>query len=208
VVIMKAYETTTSTSGLDLDEVPVGMIHELLDELESGAWSEAEGIRLLLTLQRDRRPAARVAVAEAIGRMVHTLTVTEAVRILHAMSDDHDPEVREAVAQALAAWLEQCDELWQIVVVEQWAASPMRLTRQTLARAFSFPFVSLVADVVLEQLALDPTPWVRLETTRSIGARFGEDPEGFGALLRQLAADPSAKVQSEAQRCLKLALPL
>lgn len=200
---MKAIETVFQGDRARLSEAPVGAIYELLDELAQGAWSEAEGLRLLAALRGDARPAVRRAVAETVGRMVGSLTIGEAVEILHSLSDDQDEEVRGEVARALAAWLARSERLWQIVIIEQWAASPMRLTRETLAKAFSFSFETPVADLVLELLAQDPVASIRLEVVKALGSRLDLDPSGSAELLTQLAMDPKGPVRWQARRWLR-----
>jgi hypothetical protein len=200
---MKATNSLKRDPAVDIADVPVATLRELLAELADGAWTEPEGMRLLLALRTDARPAVRSAVAEAVGAAVGTLTVSEATEMLYAMSDDQAPEVRAAVAAALAIWLERAEELWQIVIVEQFAASPMRLTRETLAKALSFPFSSPVADLALELLAQDPVAAVRLEVVSAVRSRLHEDPQGYGELLRQLALDVKGPVRWQARRWLR-----
>lgn len=200
---MAAVDSVIPSDRARLAEIPVGAIRGLIGELVQGAWGEAEGLRLLTTLGRDVRPAVRREVAEAVGRLVGSAPITEAIEILRSLSDDQDDDVRDAVARALAAWLARAEELWQIIIVEEWAASPMRLTRETLVKALSIAVETPVSDLVLELLAQDPVTSIRLEVVKALGARLDVDPSGCAELLTQLAMDPKGPVRWQARRWLR-----
>ncbi len=182
-----------------LAEIPTPVIDDLLDDVEQEGWGAADLTDLANLLAEDPRKVIRRRVAELLASSHADLSASELEFVMRKLARDRDPMVRCSLARSVATWLEALGGFERADLVLDWATSVEPLVRQTVAEAMSYGIDVLAADLIVEQLARDPTPSVRREAARAAAHCYADNPELYGPLLQCLLDDPSGQVRRVAR---------
>jgi hypothetical protein len=167
-------------------------------------WNVEQQGQILHLLAGDSRPKVRALVA-TLAPTVLRASPQAAMHQVRRLSSDTSARVRHAAAKGLATLLEHALPIDRVELVCQWTVSPLATERAAIARALRARTQVLVADLAIEQLALDTDGHVRLAALRAAAARFGESPDLYRKLARDLASDSSSLVSRAAARILRQA---
>lgn len=193
--------------AVSLLDIPAAAIANVFDDdddrsRDQHTWSVEQQGQVLDLLSGDSRPEVRALVA-TLAPTVLRASPQVAMEHVRRLASDPSARVRHAAAKGLATLLERASPIDRVEHVCQWTVSPLATERAAVARALRAPTQVLVADLAIEQLALDTDSHVRLGALRAAGARFGESPELYGRLARELASDSSPLVRRAAGRLLR-----
>jgi hypothetical protein len=150
----------------------------------------------------DPRPAVRALVAEAAPTRLRR-SFEEAHELVRQLASDSSARVRHAAAKGLASLLERASPIDRVEIVCQWTVSTLATERLAIARALRAGTPVLVADLAIEQLALDDDAQVRLAAVRAAARHSGESPEFYKELALKLTLDSSRLVRRGALRLLE-----
>jgi len=139
-------------------------------------------------LRRPRHPSALAGEFDVIQR-------------IPIFDDIDDPDVRHAAAAHwLALSLERMKPLPATHVACRWALSPAPEVRHTLASALEWTFRLVGDSIIVDHLARDPSPVIRVSAVRAAWSRrptIGDD------VLLRATDDPDAQVREIARLALR-----
>ena len=110
-----------------------------------------------------------------------------------------------SAAVGLARAIERATAPERIDLVCTWALSEDPDERLALARALTWSTPVFVADLVLEQLAQDPTAVVRAAALAAVAKHFHENSAAYARIVMQCTSDPDPNVQKLARALIKRA---
>lgn len=137
-------------------------------------------------------PGLAGAVAMSSAWAGPSLTSAEELRSLARDASDH---VRISAAVGLARAIERASAPERIDLVCTWAVSEHVDERLALARALTWSTPVFVADLVLEQLASDPSAVVRGAALAAVARHFHENSAAYASVVSRCLddADPNVK---------------
>jgi HEAT repeat protein len=151
-----------------------------------------------------RNAHSRAAAAEAMANMWPE-AAPHAADELRRLARDSSDNVRVSAAVGLARAIERASAPERIDLVCTWALSQDVDERLALARALTWSTPVFVADLILEQLAGDPSAAVRAASLCAVARHFHEDSEAYVRIVSQCTEDADANVQRLARALLKRA---
>ena len=158
-----------------------------------------------LVLHSDDRSAQRRAeTAEAMANMWPDAS-REAADELRRLARDASDNVRISAAVGLARAIERANAPERIDLVCTWALSEDVDERLALARALTWSTPVFVADLVLEQLACDPSAAVRGAALAAVARHFHENSSAYVHVVSQCTEDVDGNVQKLARALMKRA---
>ncbi|HKY36539.1 MAG TPA: hypothetical protein VJN18_11405 [Polyangiaceae bacterium] len=196
--------TAGTADAKSLRELPTEVLCELIDETQRTEPGHPHKARVLSLLLDDEREAVRAQVAQAMGSL-WPQPVGDAAGELRRLSRDESDSVRVSAAVGLARAIERATAPERIDLVCTWALSEDPDERLALARALTWSTPVFVADLVLEQLAQDPTPVVRAAALAAVAKHFHENSATYARIVRQCTSDPDRNVQKLARALIKRA---
>jgi HEAT repeat protein len=158
--------SASAAAAADLDQIPRGMLEDLLDDLEGDDWQERDLVRLVDLLLGDQRPEVRLHAAQLLGKPPGTRSPRREALLRRACADPN-PEVRRTACSALGTWLRGLCPFQQVDVLLGLGTDGSATLREAAARVVGAGLDAPLADTVLEQLARDPEPSVRRAARRA-----------------------------------------
>jgi hypothetical protein len=196
------------TAGLDpgpgLQELPVQVVTELAEEAVGSDWESDDRRRLLRLLANDPRAPVRARVADVAGAVCDP-TCEGAHEVLRDLVTDRVQRVREAVAHGLAELLGRASPCERTAIACEWVLSPEPSVRAAVASSLGMlgqrvPVV--LSDLMLEVLATDDEPKVRVRAASALAQAVAHDPRANIGLLRRLVYDTDRNVREIARDAL------
>lgn len=124
---------------------------------------------------------------------------------LRRQARDASDHVRISAAVGLARAIERANAPERIDLVCTWAVSDDVDERLALARALTWSTPVFVADLVLEQLACDPSAAVRGASLAAVARHFHEDSAAYSRIVSQCLDDQDRNVRKLAHALMKRA---
>jgi hypothetical protein len=195
-----------AASLLDIPAAAIANVFE--DDADEGSsqfiWDHEQHGQIVHLLSGDSRPVVRALVASS-APVVLRGSPEAAIGYVRQLASDPSARVRHAAAKGLSVLLEGASPIDRVELVCQWTVSSLATERAAIARALRGRTRVLVADLAIEQLALDTDAHVRLGAVRAAAAHFGESSDLYRKLARGLTSDPSRLVRRAAARILQQA---
>jgi HEAT repeat protein len=178
--------TASSAGAASLFDSPTEVPCDLIDDAE------------------DDIATVRARTAEAMGSMWPEASPSAADELRRLARDSSD-NVRLSAAVGLARAIERASAPERIDLVCTWALSEDVDERLALARALTWSTPVFVADLVLEQLALDESPKVRAAALAAVARHFHENSSAYVRIASQCTEDHDPSVRQLARALMKRA---
>lgn len=193
---------TAATAGAASPrETPTEVLWDQIDDVEMAELNDASG---RAPAPANDSASQRAELAAAMGN-AWPEPAPGAADELRRLARDASDNVRISAAVGLARAIERASAPERIDLVCTWAVSEEVDERLALARALTWSTPVFVADLVLEQLASDPSAAVRGAALAAVARHFHEDSAAYASIVSQCLEDPDANVRRLAKALMKRA---
>lgn len=178
------------------------LMEALVAEVDERSLDALGRARLLRRLAISPISALRARAAEAAGALCDD-DPRLGLELLRELSRDATHVVRSAAARGLARYIDHAPSLARAAVESAWATSPAAGERAALARALGDVTPDWLTDLVLAELAADPSATVRRAALQAAHAQLASAPRAYVKLAAARSADPDRRVRESARRLLR-----
>lgn len=193
---------TAATAGAASPrETPTEVLWDQIDDVEMAELNDASG---RAPAPANDSASQRAELAAAMGS-AWPGPAAGAADELRRLARDASDNVRISAAVGLARAIERASAPERIDLVCTWAVSEEVDERLALARALTWSTPVFVADLVLEQLACDPSAAVRGAALAAVARHFHEDSAAYASIVSQCLEDPDTNVRRLAKALMKRA---
>jgi hypothetical protein len=193
---------TAATAGAASPlELPTEVLWDQIDDVDT---AEANDASARVSALANDSASQRAELAAAMGS-AWPEPAAGAADELRRLARDASDNVRISAAVGLARAIERASAPERIDLVCTWAVSEEVDERLALARALTWSTPVFVADLVLEQLACDPSAAVRGAALAAVARHFHEDSAAYASIVSQCLEDPDTNVRRLAKALMKRA---